>query len=676
MNKKEAKKRIEILKDQLREADYAYYVLDKPIISDAARDSLKDELESLEKQFPEFITADSPTQRVGGKAVGKFEKIRHKVPKYSFDDVFSFEETLGFDKRVKKILKLPESLDIEYNCELKIDGLNISLLYKKGVFDKAVTRGDGIVGENVTHTVKTIKSVPLLLREKVDIEIGGEIFMSIKSFENLNKKQKETGQQVFANPRNTAAGTIRQLDPRVASQRDLDFFAYTIYSDLKIKNQKEMLEILQVLGFKINSDHIVCKNIFGTKNFFDKIGKQREKLPYEIDGIVIKVNSLEYQKRLGRTAKDVRWACAYKFSAEQATTIVEDIQIQVGRTGTLTPVAYLRPVKIAGSIVSRATLHNEDEVLRKDIRIGDTVVIQKAGDIIPEVLEVLKKMRPKNAKSFKMSEKCPICGAKVIRKSGEAAHYCTNANCFAQEKEAVIHFVSKKGMDITGLGESIVEQLINEGLIENVSSIYNLTEGDLKSLERFAEKSAQNLIAAIEKSKKVELRKFIFALGIRHTGTETARLLERFLAGRLKQKSISVSALAKNILRISSEQLQNIEGVGEKVGESIYSWFEKNKNKKLLDDLDRRGLNLLLPEINGKMNKLSGRTFVLTGLLEKLAREEAKQRIIALGGNISSSVSKNTDYVVAGENPGSKYKKAKELGVKIVNEDDFLRIIS
>jgi len=678
-SKQNIKKRIEAIKKQLNEADYAYYVLDNPIMSDAARDSLKDELEKLEQEFPEFITPDSPTQRVGGKALGKFEKVRHKFPKYSFNDVFSFEEVFEFDMRVKKFLGLPNDCDIEYICELKIDGLNMSLIYKKGILEKAVTRGDGFVGENVTHTVRTIKSIPLLLREKIDIEVGGEVYMPIKSFEELNNRQKKIGGQVFANPRNAAAGTIRQLDPGIAAERDLEFFMYTIYDGKETKTQNEMLELGKKLGFRRNPNYIVCKNIYDVKGFFDKIAKKREKLLYEIDGVVIKVNSIEYQKRLGRTAKDVRWACAYKFAAEQAVTIVEDIQAQVGRTGALTPVAHLRPVRVAGSTVSRATLHNEDEVRRKDVRIGDTVIIQKAGDVIPEVVEVLMKMRPKNSKPFKMPEKCPICGSKVFRNPGEAAHYCTNPSCFAQERERIIHFVSKKGMDISGMGDKIVEQLISEGIIRDAADIYNLTEGDLTLLERFAEKSAYNLIESIKKSRNAELRKFLYALGIRYIGSETANLLSRFIADQLsvraREKNITVKDFEDAVLNLSSEELQSINGVGEKAGESIYRWFREKQNQKLLAELEKAELNLIMPENSGKIKRLEGKVFVLTGSLKTMSREEAKSHITSLGGRVSSVVNKNTNYIAAGENPGSKLKKAKELGVKIIDEEEFLKMI-
>lgn len=675
MSKDQAKKRIFALKNQIKEVDYAYYVLDKPIMSDAARDSLKDELEELEKQYPEFIASDSPTQRIGGKALGKFEKVRHKVPKYSFDDVFSFEEVLEFDKRVKKFLDLPLELDLEYNAELKIDGLNMSLTYKEGALDKAATRGDGFIGENVTHTIKTIESIPLSIRKKIDVEVGGEVYMPAESFKKLNEKQKESSEPLFANPRNAAAGSIRQLDPKVAAERDLEFFLYSINDGLDVETQFEVLQTGKELGFRVNPKYKLCKNISDTKEFFEEVVKERSKLPFEIDGIVIKVNRIKYQKRLGRTAKAARWACAYKFEAEQAATVVEDIQAQIGRTGALTPVAHLRPVRVAGSTVSRATLHNEDEVLRKDIRIGDTVIIQKAGDVIPEVIEPLKKLRPNGVQPFKMPEYCPVCGSKIERKAGEAAHYCANPNCFAQERERMIHFVSKKGMDISGMGEKIVEQLIDEGLIEDAADIYNLKEGDLKPLERFAEKSINNLLNSIEKSKRAEARKFLFALGIRHIGEEIASLFCQFLSKKIKRREIGAGDFAREILKISKGELENIEGVGEKIGDSTFEWFRNKKNQKLLEKLESAGLVLSLPEISVKMKKLEGKTFVLTGTLAKYTREEASAKIIELGGKVSSLVSKNTDCVLAGENPGSKIEKAEELGVRVINEKEFEEII-
>lgn len=664
MNKGEAKKRIIQLKKQLKEIDYAYYVLDKPFVTDAVRDSLKDELEKLENKFPEFVTPDSPTQRIGGKAVGKFEKYKHKIQKWSFDDLFSFDEVQEFDAKVKRFLDLPEKSNLEYLCELKIDGLNMSFIYEKGLLSKAVTRGDGVVGEVVTHNARTIGSVPLKLEKELDIEVGGEVYMPKKSLEKLNQQQEKTGEAPFANPRNAAAGTMRQLDPKIASARDLDAFMWSIYEPMKygLKTQWEVMKKMEKLGFKVNSHYEKISNIEEALKYFEHWHKNRNKLPYEIDGIVVKVNDLKLQESLGRTAKHVRWAAAYKFPAEQSTTIVEDIEVQVGRTGVLTPVAHLRPVPLAGSIVKRATLHNQDEIDRLDVRIGDTVILQKAGDIIPDIVQTLPKLRTGKEKKFRMPLNCPVCGSSVKQKSGEVAYYCNNKNCYAQQLERLSHFVSKAAFDIGGLGPKIIEQLQRADLIKTPADLFLLTEDDLRLLERFAEKSAQNLIQAIETKKKVPLAKFIYALGIRHVGEETAIALAKNF-GSLKK-----------IQEAGLEELQQTEDIGPKVAESIVEWFADKNNKELVDDFLTNGIKIINPE-KKTIEKLAGLTFVLTGELENFSRDEAKDKIRELGGDVSSSVSKKTDYVVAGENPGSKHDKAKSLGVKIINEKEFIKLI-
>jgi len=677
MTKGQAKKRIKKLKNQLRETDYAYYVLDKPIMSDAARDSLKDELEKLEKQFLEFVTPDSPTQRVGGKALGKFEKVRHKVQKYSFDDVFDWNGVLEFDQRVKRFLKINKSKEIEYTAELKIDGLNITFIYEKGVFKKAVTRGDGVVGEDVTHTVRTVESVPLRLKKDVTIEVGGEIFMPIKSFEKLNRQdgRDRSGPVRFANPRNAAAGTVRQLDPKVAAERDLEAHFYTIYSGgEKLKTQHQTLEYLRNLGFAVEKHYKKIDNIGGAKDFFEQMKKIRNKLSFEIDGIVIKVNDLKLQDKLGRTAKHVRWACAYKFAAKQATTKVKDIQVQVGRTGKLTPVAILEPVKVAGSTVSRATLHNEDEIDRLGIKIGDTVIIQKAGDVIPDIVETLFKMRDGRERNFKMPDRCPVCNSPVKRKQGEADHYCTNLNCFSVHKEKLYHFVSRRAFDIDGLGPKIIDQLLDEGLIKDAADIFSLTKGDVEPLERFAEKSADNLIQAIRARKEIELSRFIYALGIRHVGEETAILLARYKIQDIRHKNDFI----KYFQSLSVEELSQVEGIGEVVARSIVDWFSNEKNVRFIEKLFRNGVEIKVSSVRVSSirdGKLKDKTFVLTGALASMSRDEAKDKIRHLGGNIFSNISKNTDFVVAGEKPGSKYDEAKKLGIKIIDEKEFLRII-
>jgi len=692
MNKIEAKKRIDIIKKQLREVDYAYYVLDKPIVSDAARDSLKDELEKLEAQFSEFITPDSPTQRIGGKALGKFAKYRHKIPKWSFDDLFFFEEVKEFDLKVKRFLGLPAESDIEYVCELKIDGLNMSFIYEKGLLSKGVTRGDGVTGEVVTHTIRTIGSVPLRLNEPLDIEVGGEVYMPEKSLEKLNREQQKKGEPLFANPRNAAAGTVRQLDPKVAASRDLDTYMWTIYEPFKygLKTQADIMKKIAELGFKVNPYWQAVKSVAETLKYFKHWQEYRNNLPYQIDGIVLKVNDLRLQERLGRTAKLVRWAAAYKFPPEQVTTVVEDIEVQVGRTGVLTPVAHLRPVPLYGSVVKRATLHNLDEVNRLDVRIGDTVVLQKAGDVIPDIVQVLPKMRTGREKKFKMPSLCPVCGSSVAKKSGEVAYYCTNKNCYAQQIEELIHFVSRAGFDIAGLGPKILEQLQREDLVKTPADLFLLTKDDLEPLERFAEKSAENLVAAIEKTKKIPLAKFINALGIRHVGEETAILLaqsitnylpaslrEALQAGELRitKKKISPQDILSVMDKIKIEQLQEIREVGEKVASSIKDWFDNKQNRKLIEELDKNGVEIILPEASVKNHKLRGLIFVLTGEMSSFSREEAKEKIRVFGGDVSSSVSKKTDFVVAGENPGSKFDKAKKLGVKIIGEEEFKKMI-
>jgi DNA ligase (NAD+) len=669
MTKPEAKKRLDKLIAQIAEIDHAYYVLDKPFVSDAARDSLKDEIESLEKEFPDLVRPDSPTQRIGGKALSQFRKVKHDIPKYSLDDVFSYEEIMEFDQRVKRFLKLAENEKVEYTCELKIDGLNMSFHYKKGLFEKAVTRGDGIYGEDVTHTVRTIKSLPLRLREDIDIEVGGEVYMPLKSLRKLNAEAEKTGGQVFANPRNAAAGSVRQLDPQIAANRDLDIFAWAVYNSLDLKTQEEMLKKMGDLGFKVNQNFKKIVGIEGTIEFIENWQKKRASLPYEIDGVAIKVNRLDWQARLGRAAKYVRWACAYKFPAEQATTIVEDISIQVGRTGALTPVAHLRPVKVAGSTVSRATLHNEDEIKRLGIKIGDTVILQKAGDVIPDIVEVLPKLRTGAEKEFKMPKKCPICDSEVKRKEGEVAYYCTNKNCYAQQSENLVHFAEKKGFNIIHLGPKIIEQLMNEDLVSEASDIFELKVGDLTPLERFGEKSAQNIIDAINNSKKITLPKFIYALGLRYIGEENALVIAKVA------KSKSIEDFIKFGKNKSTADWNDIEGIGEKVAQSIYDFFHNEEKLEMLKKLEKLGVEIKV-ETGAKVNvKLQGKKFIFTGGLETISRDEAKQKVRDVGGDVVSAISKNVDFVVMGSEAGSKLKKAKELGLKIIDEQEFLKIL-
>jgi len=665
MNKIETKKRIEKLKEEINHHRYLYHVLDRQEISDAALDSLKHELYKLEQQYPEFITADSPTQRVGGKPLNKFEKVKHVVPMISIEDIFTREELEAWQKKIKKIA--PQA-KFDYFAEVKMDGLAISLIYENGILSKAATRGDGKIGEDVTKNIKTIEAIPLALRANYRvkdfsgrIEVRGEIFMTKKIFEKLNQEQKKKGEKVFANPRNAAAGSIRQLDSKITASRKLNFFGYDLITDLGQKTHQDIHEILPLLGIPINPYYQYCKNLDQIEKFYNIINKKRDKLNYWIDGIVVNVNDIKLMEKLGAVGKTRRGMIAYKFPAKQATTKVVDVHFQVGRTGALTPVAVLEPVFIAGTTVTHATLHNIDEIERLGVKIGDTVILEKAGDVIPKIIKVLPKLRTGKEKKIEIPKKCPICGSPVERKKDKVAIYCSNDKCFAKESENIIHFVSKKAFDIEGLGDKIVEQLINKGLIANVADLFILTKGDLEPLERFAEKSADNLIKAIRKSKRVTLAKFLYALGIRHVGEETAIDLAQHFGSLEKIKRVAV------------EELENIPDVGIVVAKSIHDFFSDKRNLKIVDELIKNGVEI--EKIKKQKQILAGKIFVLTGSLESMSRDEAKNKIRVLGGNVSSSISKNTDYVIAGENPGSKYDKAKKLGVKIIKEKDFLNIL-
>ena len=710
MNRQQAKKRIEKLRQEIDYHRYRYHVLDAPEISDAASDSLKHELATLETKYPEFITPDSPTQRVAGAALKGFQKIKHAVPQWSFNDAFTEKELLDWDGRVKKILRAKFGLDIHptYVAELKIDGLKIVLTYRNGLLETAATRGDGTVGEDVTENVKTIYSVPLRLRENIDIIVEGEIWLGDMEFKRLNAEQAAVGKPPFANPRNAAAGAIRQLNPRVAASRQLDSFIYDVAWEneaARTATQFEELHRLQNLGFKVNPRFREYSTIEAVIDYWREWQKKSKGQPYLVDGVAVKVNEREYQEALGYTGKAPRFTMAFKFPAEQVTTVVEDIQVQVGRTGALTPVAHLKPVLVAGSTVSRATLHNADEIERLDVRVGDTVIIQKAGDVIPEVVSVLKNLRLGKEKIFTMPRHCPMCGSRVERriigktgknKKGErsAAHYCVNPRCFAAERERLIHFVGKHGFDIAGMGEKIVEQLINVGLVTNFADIFELTPGDFEPLERFAEKSAVKLGEAIRKSRRVPFEKFLFALGISHIGEETAFLVTRNLKQVTGKGIKSLKDVEKIFPNVTIEQWMSIKGIGEKAAETLVEWFGDKKNLQLLKRLESLGITLVFPpklsasparfagasarRAGGPVtsNKLQNKTFVLTGELTRFTREEAKAMIRKKGGDISSSVSQKTSYVVAGAHPGGKHKKALELGVKILDEEGFLKIIA
>lgn len=665
MDKNQAKKRIEVLRQEIEHHRYLYHVLDQSEISDAAQDSLKKELVTLERQYPEFLTPDSPSQRVGGAVLDKFNKVKHQQPVLSLQDVFSIEEVVDWQERNAKFLK-QNQVDWTYFCELKLDGLTVVLRYEDGWLISGATRGDGNIGEEVLNNLKTIQSIPLRLRSakrKISkiIEVRGEVVMLKSVFDQLNKKQEKNNNSLFANPRNVAAGSIRQLDPKVTASRKLVCFAFELISDCGQATHQESHQILQELGFKVNPNSAFCRTIDQVNDYITTWFDKRKKLDYQTDGVVIVVNELPIEKKLGSVGKTERWMAAYKFPAEQATTRVLNIIVQVGRTGALTPVAVMEPVRLAGTTVSRATLHNADEIERLDLKINDTIIVQKAGDIIPEVVAVLPKLRTGQEKFFSMPQKCPVCGAKVIRKDGEVNYYCSNKKCFAVELESLQHFVSKRAFNIDGLGPKILEHLVAEGLISDSADLFELTEGDLAPLERFGEKSAQNIVAAINQAKPVALVKFIYSLGIRHTGEQTAVSLARYFQTLTK------------LLKANLAELEKISDIGPIVAKSIYEYFQNKNNLKLIAKLQKTGVKILsAKEVKGK---LAGQTFVLTGSLSDLSRNEAKDKIEALGGSWSESVSKDTDYVVAGNKPGSKFAKAKKLGITILPEAEFLKIL-
>ncbi len=675
MNKIEAKKRIETLKKEINKIRYAYHVLDKQIVPDSVKDSLQHELFKLEQIYPEFITPDSPTQRVGGEPLKEFQKVTHVNPMLSMEDVFSYQELQDWETRIKKIIPNDK---FDYFAELKMDGLAVSLLYKKGILVKASTRGDGKVGEDITSNIKTVEAIPLTLNFQIansklqkilkqiqngEFEARGEVFLPKKSFEKLNFEQEKRNLPKFANPRNAAAGSLRQLNPKITASRGLDFFIYGSGTNIEIKSQKELYEVAKVLGFRTNENNQECKILPDTEKFHNYWHEKRKKLPYLTDGIVVKVNDIALQKRLGSVGKAYRWEIAYKFPAEQVTTIVKNIIIQVGRTGALTPVAVLDPVNVAGSVVSRATLHNEDEVHRKDIRIGDTVIIQKAGDVIPEVVESLKDLRPKNSKIFKMPTICPVCGGAVIRPKGEVIHRCADSKCSVRVRRNLVHFVSKGAFDIDGLGPKIIDQLFDSSLVEFPEDLFKLLPGDLEPLERFAEKSSQNVFEAINKSKKIALDRFLYALGIRMVGKETSQDL-----------AIQFGTI-ENIKKAKLEDFNRMYGVAEKTAQMIFEWFGDKKNLELINNLQKAGVEILPYHSPVKADKLKGKSFVVTGTLPNLSRDEMHKKIIQYGGDVNTSVSVKTNYVIAGENPGSKIEKAKTLGVKIISEKDFLDLI-
>jgi DNA ligase (NAD+) len=692
--KNEARERIEKLKKAINRYRYSRLVLNKELISPEAEDTLKKELFDLEQKFPELITPDSPTQRVGGRALKKFPKVHHSVRMLSFNDAFSREDMEDWLIRNQKLL--PSNARLNFYCELKIDGLAVNLVYENGFLKTGATRGDGITGEDVTANLKTVEAIPLTLldREKIlenikkvklyhiinrlrkswpkIIEARGEVFLNKKDFEILNREQKKKNLPLYANPRNIAAGSVRQLDPKITASRCLDSFAYSLVTDLGQKTHEEEHLILHTLGFRTNPNNKKLKNLEEIFEFRDYWEKHREKLPFEIDGIVVMINSEEYSKRLGVVGKTPRAGIAYKFSPKEAETIVENIIVQIGRTGVLTPVAILKPVQIGGTTVSRATLHNEDEIKRLGLKIGDTVIVGRAGDVIPDVKKVLKEMRTGREKEFHFPKE--FCGQKVVRVFGEAAHKVLHPEkCELVNRQRLYHFVSKAAFNMDGVGPKIVDAMLDNSLISDAADLFDLKAGDLIPLERFAKKSAENVIAAIEKSKTTDLYKFIFALGIKHVGEETAIDIGKKMASRnaIKRPKDIIDAVSGMKL----DDWQGIPNIGPKVAESIFEYFKNNSNLTFLKKLDKAGIKIISPKTAKISQKLLGKTFVLTGGLQTLTRDGAKDRIRALGGDISSSVSKEVDYIVAGSEPGEKYEKAKKLGVKIINEETFLRLI-
>jgi len=660
-------RRIEGLREEINYHNYLYYVLDQPAISDADYDALMHELKGLEARYPEAITLDSPTQRIGAPPSEKFASVPHSVPMLSLDDAFSQDEVLDFDQRAKRLLQIDG--EIEYMVEPKMDGLAVELVYEDGRLVLGSTRGDGYMGEDVTANLRTIRSIPLRLMERylpppTRLEARGEVFINRDAFEQLNRKRVEKGAPAFANPRNAAAGSLRQLDPNVTARRPLNMFCYGagIVDGYNFETQWDVLATLKKWGLNINPMVKKVIGIHGAIRYHQAIASKRERLDYEIDGIVIKVNDLKHQERLGAKARSPRWAMAYKFEAAQVITRIVDIQLSVGRTGAVTPVALMEPVKVAGVVVSRATLHNEDEILRKDIRIGDWVMIRRAGDVIPEVVRPLAERRTGKERVFVMPETCPVCGSKLVRRPGEAVWRCPNPECFPRLVRQLTHFASKGAMDIDGFGPKLAEQLISAGLVRDVADLYSMELSDLLSLDRFAEKSARNLLSAIEVSKETTLARFLYALGPRHVGEVTAQILADHFG--------SIQALVE----ADEARLRAVEGIGPEVASSIRSWFSNSQNIRLIKRLIDAGIKFTdLKETESL--PLKGKSLVFTGGLSSLTREQAKDLVRDLGGQIASTVGRRIDYVIVGENPGSKLQKAINLGIPTLSEEEFLALI-
>jgi DNA ligase (NAD+) len=665
------KKKIEELREIIREHDYRYYVLTEPSISDYEYDKLLKELERLEAENPELITPDSPTQRVGKDLTKDFKPVTHQVPMLSLANTYSEEELFDFDRRVKDAL--PPNEKVEYVVEMKMDGASVSINYVNGYLITAATRGDGTVGEEITINIKTIRTVPLKLKKlgslpfKLDnIEVRGEVFMKIEDFIKLNKEREKSGEKLFANPRNSSAGTLKMQDPKVVAKRPLNLFVYTLLSmQEEFNSQYENLQLLKKLGFNVNPEHKLCNNIQEVLKECHELEKRRNSLPYEIDGAVIKVNSLKQQKILGSIAKSPRWAVAFKFKAKQEFTYINKINWQVGRTGTVTPVAELEPVFLAGSTISRATLHNFDEIKRKDIREGDKVVIEKGGDVIPKVVSVVLSERKKNVKPTKPPDKCPVCKTPLFKPEGEVAYYCQNIECPAQIKGKLEHFASRGAMDIEGLGEALIDLFVDKKFLKTYDNIYDLGKRrkELIAIERLGEKSVDNLLEAIEESKRKTFDKVLFAIGIRYVGSGAAK--------KLAENFGSIDSL----ISAGEEEISGIHEIGESISKSVHEFFSNKSNLKIIDRLRKHGLNFSLEKKKVKNTIFTDKTFVITGTLADYSREEASEIITNLGGKVTSSVSSKTDFLVCGENAGSKLAKAEKLGVKIIKDDEFVKLI-
>ncbi len=691
---KEIKQKIEDLRKKLHHWNYAYYVLDNPEVDDAVYDASMRELLEVEKKHPELITPDSPSQRVGTEPVSDFKKVTHKTPLYSLDNALNLDELEDWQEKIFRVLG--DSSKIDYVCEMKIDGLAMALTYIDGVLTLGATRGDGDIGEDITNNIKTIRSLPLVLNKEVSglLEIRGEVFMPIESFEKLNKEQKEKEEKIFANPRNAASGSIRQYDSKITARRDLDMFTYAgiwdacviarstsdeaisqeqhqsseiasplVRNDKSPKTHLESLEKLKELGFKVNKTSKLCHGLEEVKNFCNSWYEKKHKLPYAIDGVVVKVNDLSLQQELGFTTKSPRWAIAYKYPPEEAKTKVLSITCDVGRTGTLTPVANLEPVLLAGTVVKRASLHNQDIIDKLDVREEDVVTVRKAGEIIPEVVSVDKDKRKHKHESYKLPTKCPICHSKVEREEEESAVRCTNYNCPAQVQRRIEHWCSRDAMDIDGVGESLIEQLLKNNLIEDPIDLYFLNKEQIEKLERMAEKSAQNAITSIQNSKEKNLDRLIYAFGIRHVGKTIADLLT--------SRFHSIEDLSKTTL----EELTEIGGIGPKIAKSVIDFFKTDISEKMINKIKKAGITSQMKQTKIKDNKLAGKILVITGTLESMARSKAEELIKNLGGRATSSVTKNTDFLIAGVEPGSKLKKAKELGISVLSEQEFLELV-